>query len=73
MTSALLLPLFLLPTGAPNAADRVEPACCELSAQDVSVRDGEKLASEPGTVRMRKLHLVRPELLPYPLAYEIYC
>jgi hypothetical protein len=24
-------------------------------------------------VRMRKLHLVRPDLIPYPLAYEVYC
>lgn len=23
--------------------------------------------------RMRKLHLVRPDLIPYPLAYDIYC
>jgi hypothetical protein len=24
-------------------------------------------------VRMRKLHLVRPDLIPYPMAYEILC
>ena len=24
-------------------------------------------------VRMRKLHLVRPDLSPYPIAYEVYC
>ncbi len=24
-------------------------------------------------VRLRKLHLVRPDLIPYPLAYEVYC
>ncbi|MGH7177940.1 MAG: hypothetical protein ACREJC_11210 [Tepidisphaeraceae bacterium] len=24
-------------------------------------------------VRLRKLHLVRPDLIPYPIAYEIYC
>lgn len=29
---------------------------------------GEELAS-----RMRRLHLVRPDLLPYPLAFEVYC
>lgn len=23
--------------------------------------------------RLRKLHLVRPDLIPYPLAYEVYC
>lgn len=32
------------------------------------------LAYRPGTeVRLRKLHLVRPDLIPYPLCYEIYC
>jgi hypothetical protein len=24
-------------------------------------------------VRLRKLHLVRPDLIPYPIQYEIYC
>ena len=24
-------------------------------------------------VRIRKLHLVRPDLIPYPIAYEIVC
>jgi len=24
-------------------------------------------------LRLRKLHLVRPDLIPYPIAYEIYC
>ena len=71
MTIALLLPLFLLPMDAPTPSGSAEPSCCEAAA--VSVVEGEKLASDHGVVRMRKLHLVRPELLPYPLAYEIYC
>ena len=24
-------------------------------------------------VRLRKLHLVRPDLIPYPVCYEVYC
>ena len=24
-------------------------------------------------VRIRKLHLVRPDLIPYPIAFEVYC
>jgi len=24
-------------------------------------------------VRLRKLHLVRPDLIPYPIATEVYC
>ena len=24
-------------------------------------------------VRLRKFHLVRPDLIPYPIVYEVYC
>ena len=27
----------------------------------------------PPEVRLRKLHLVRPDLIPYPIAYEVVC
>ncbi|MGH7215250.1 MAG: hypothetical protein ACREIT_10855 [Tepidisphaeraceae bacterium] len=27
----------------------------------------------PSEVRLRKLHLVRPDLIPYPIAYEVFC
>ena len=30
-------------------------------------------ASAAGEVRLRKLHLVRPDLIPYPIAYEVCC
>ena len=26
-----------------------------------------------GEVRLRKLHLVRPDLIPYPIHYDVYC
>lgn len=28
---------------------------------------------EQAEVRLRKLHLVRPDLIPYPIAYDVYC
>jgi len=31
------------------------------------------LASLRPEVRLRKLHLVRPDLIPYPIAYEVCC
>ena len=34
---------------------------------------GEAVAAGYPEVRIRKLHLVRPDLIPYPLAYEIVC
>jgi hypothetical protein len=27
----------------------------------------------PPEVRLRRLHLMRPDLIPYPLAYEVIC
>jgi hypothetical protein len=35
---------------------------------------GELIAGQPNYgVRLRKLHLVRPDLIPYPLSLEVYC
>ena len=33
----------------------------------------EQVAGLPPEVRLRKLHLVRPDLIPFPIAHEIYC
>jgi hypothetical protein len=33
----------------------------------------EQVASRAPEVRLRKLHLVRPDLIPYPLYYEVVC
>ena len=30
-------------------------------------------ATARGETRLRKLHLVRPDLIPYPIAFEVYC
>ena len=27
----------------------------------------------PPEVRLRKLHLVRPDLIQYPISFEVYC
>lgn len=62
MTTAVFLSILLLqqPAEQPQA-QTIEPA--DEIAQVLN----------DSMVRMRKLHLVRPELLPYPLAYEVYC
>jgi hypothetical protein len=44
-----------------------EPAAPPAAAQSEST-----LAALP-EVRLRKLHLVRPDLIPYPIAYEVVC
>ena len=36
--------------------------------------DGEaEMAAVKNQTRLRKLHLVRPDLIPYPIAFEVYC
>jgi hypothetical protein len=41
---------------------------------DSAARVGQPLDSVVSTeVRLRKLHLVRPDLIPYPIAYEVVC
>ena len=44
---------------------------CPGAEREVSVAtpDG---ASASGEVRLRKLHLVRPDLIPYPISFEVY-
>jgi len=40
---------------------------------DNNATTGPALSSLPPEVRLRKLHLVRPDLIPYPIAYEVVC
>jgi hypothetical protein len=61
--AALLLAAALLP-GAPTAQEPVGAA-----AQPAM----ESVASLRPEVRLRKLHLVRPDLIMYPLSYDIFC
>lgn len=49
------------------------------SASSASSQNSDALAGENPIaaaypeVRIRKLHLVRPDLIPYPIAYEVIC
>ncbi len=61
----MLLPLFVAVAPTPSA---VSPAA--------AVEDDPNLAPQASRqyeVRLRKLHLVRPDLIPYPIAYEVHC
>jgi hypothetical protein len=33
----------------------------------------EQFTRLPPEVRLRKLHLVRPDLIQYPISFEVYC
>ena len=63
LTLAALVACGFAPAGhsaSPSAADLKAPA-------------GEEIAAMRPEGRLRKLHLVRPDLIPYPIAYEVYC
>jgi hypothetical protein len=50
-----------------RAAPAVSPA------QAMAVQPHISIAHLPPEVRLRKLHLVRPDLIQYPILYEVYC
>jgi hypothetical protein len=57
----LLAPLLLIACGSGR---RTSPA---------PALDQPALVKLPPEVRLRKLHLVRPDLIQYPIYYEVYC
>ena len=63
----LLIPAVLAMLLAPTAPSP-EPAPATPSITPA----GEDPTAK-GETRLRKLHLVRPDLIPYPIAYEVYC
>jgi hypothetical protein len=70
LLSRLLCPAVLLlacvgPSAAPPAREQAPPAA--PAAADPAA------AAAKNETRLRKLHLVRPDLIPYPIAFEIYC
>lgn len=42
------------------------------SASQTTASDG-RMAHMLPEVRLRKIHLVRPDLIPFPINYEVYC
>jgi hypothetical protein len=52
--------------------------CITISPQPTSLQPASPAGESAGArinleVRLRKLHLVRPDLIPYPVCYEVYC
>ena len=60
-------PLLLLAGFAPSAPQHSAPATATTPS------GGEAATAAKGETRLRKLHLVRPDLIPYPIAFEVYC
>lgn len=66
LAGRLLLPLILLFTAVAGATST--PA-----DQQPAIPPEQPNAWIRPEVRLRKLHLVRPDLIPYPVAYAVYC
>jgi hypothetical protein len=65
--SVLLSAIVLFTLAAPQAAPSA------TSAGPAQAPDRGAVAGLRPETRLRKLHLVRPDLIPYPIAYEVYC
>jgi hypothetical protein len=57
----------ILASGSVSGAKAVSGSARNLHASNPQV------AAALIEVRIRRLHLVRPDLIPYPIAYEIIC
>lgn len=68
---AILPVVCFLPLGNSRGETTTEPAQQPVPAVEVDGVD--EMADIAETGRLRKLHLVRPDLIPYPVAYDIYC
>ena len=67
----LVLPAIALLAVSP--AGHSLRASAPATAPVIQVAPADPTAALPPEVRLRKLHLVRPDLIPYPIAYDIYC
>ena len=47
--------------------------CGTPAASIVSPQPDFGIVRLPPEVRLRKLHLVRPDLIQYPISFEVYC
>jgi hypothetical protein len=54
-----------------SSAGMIPPANPARTAIPVDANAPESVARME--VRLRKLHLVRPDLIPYPIHYDVYC
>ena len=63
--SLLLVAVGVLALSAPQSESR--------TSDRASDADQGAIAGLRPETRLRKLHLVRPDLIPYPIAYEVYC
>jgi hypothetical protein len=72
-TSRLLWAVCVLVVAAPALSGKASATDQPTPAPAVSTPESPTAGMYIPEVRIRKLHLVRPDLIPYPIAYEIVC
>ena len=65
--------LLMLATVAACLTSPASPSAAPSAPAAELTADQLELAGIRPEGRLRKLHLVRPDLIPYPIAYEVYC
>jgi hypothetical protein len=63
LASALLVCVTVIPSGV----------CANDAGAGLKGQQPTQIAYRRIEVRLRRLHLMRPDLIPYPIAYEIIC
>ena len=71
LLSLLAVVLLAAPAPAEAAPAEAQVTPADTVAADVAATD--KIRSVGHGVKLRKLHLVRPDLIPYPTVVESYC
>ena len=65
--------LLMLAAVAACVTAPASPSDVPYEAPGQGAADQGEFAAMRPEGRLRKLHLVRPDLIPYPIAYEVYC
>jgi len=73
MNSAPRLAVRTMLLLAAVSASLLAPSSPAQKGRDTTPADPSQLAGMRPEGRLRKLHLVRPDLIPYPIAYEVVC
>lgn len=70
---ALLATLVIGAAGARTSTE-IGTGTPTVAADAVELQAGAaELLAVPSPIKLRRLHLVRPDLIPYPIQLEVYC
>jgi hypothetical protein len=71
--AALLAAIVIGSGGAGTSTENRNRTADNRDHSAESIAGAVELMANPTTIKLRRLHLVRPDLLPYPIQLEVYC